>query len=71
MASYTLIERSRFRVLPARESNATKTPSWTKERGEEMLAMMPPGLLDGLLSGLEAQSELSELLRQLFYDALS
>ena len=45
--------------------------SWTKERGEEMLVMMPSELLDGLLSGLEAQSEMSELLEQLYYDALS
>jgi hypothetical protein len=27
-------------------------------------------LLDGLLSGLEAQSEMSELLEELYYDGL-
>ena len=64
-------ERSRFRAVPAWESSASKRLSWTKERGEEMLVMMPSELLDGLLSGLEAQSEMSELLEQLYYDALS
>jgi hypothetical protein len=58
-------------VLPAWESTTSKTPSWTKERGEEMLVMMPTELLDGLLSGLEAQSEMSELLEELYYDSLS
>jgi len=41
------------------------------ERGEEILMMMRAELLDGLLSGLEAQSELSALLEELYYDALS
>jgi hypothetical protein len=45
--------------------------SRTKERGEEMLVMMPTELLDGLLSGLEAQSELSTLLEELYYEGLS
>ena len=53
------------------ESSASKRLSWPKERGEEMLVMMPAELLDGLLSGLEAQSKMSELLEQLYYDALS
>jgi hypothetical protein len=35
-----------------------------------MLVMMPTELLDGLLSGLEAQSEMSELLEELYYDCL-
>ena len=43
----------------------------TKERGEEMLVMMPTELLEGLLSGLEAQREVSELLEELYYDVLS
>jgi hypothetical protein len=36
-----------------------------------MLVMMPAELLDGLLSGLEAQSEISELLEGLYYESLS
>jgi hypothetical protein len=32
---------------------------------------MPTGLFDGLLSGLEAQSELSALLEELYYESLS
>ena len=36
-----------------------------------MLTVMPAELLDyGLLSGLQAQSEISELLEELHYDAL-
>ncbi len=64
-------KRSRFRALPAWESNAAKTLGRTKERGEEMLVMIPTELLDGLLSGLEAQSELSALLEELYYKGLS
>ncbi len=36
-----------------------------------MLVMWADELLDGLLNGLEAQSEISELLEELYYDALS
>jgi hypothetical protein len=36
-----------------------------------MLVMMPTELLDGLLSGLETQSELSALLEELYYEGLS
>ena len=37
-----------------------------------MLTVMPIELLDyGLLSGLQAQSEMSELLEELYYDGLS
>ena len=43
-----------------------------KGRGEEMLMAMPTEeLLDGLLDGLDAQNELSELLEELFYYGLS
>ncbi len=37
-----------------------------------MLTVMPMELLDyGLLSGLQTQSEMSELLEELYYDGLS
>jgi hypothetical protein len=36
-----------------------------------MLVMMPTELLDGHLSGLEAQCELSALLEELYYESLS
>jgi hypothetical protein len=36
-----------------------------------MLVMMPTELLDGLLSGLEAQSEMSEVLEEPYYDGLT
>ncbi len=37
-----------------------------------MLTVMPIELLDyGLLSGLQTQSEMSELLEELYYDGLS
>ncbi len=37
-----------------------------------MLTARPTALLDyGLLSGLQAQSEMSELLEELYYDGLS
>ncbi len=37
-----------------------------------MLTVMPIELLDyGLLSGLQAQSEMSELLEELYYEGLS
>ena len=35
-----------------------------------MLMAVPTGLLDGLLSGLRAQSEISELLEELYYYGL-
>jgi hypothetical protein len=38
---------------------------------KRMLVAIPTGLLGGLLSGLEAQSEISELLEELYYDGLS
>lgn len=37
-----------------------------KGRGEEMLA----SITDGLLSGLEMQAEMSELLEELYYESL-
>jgi hypothetical protein len=36
-----------------------------------MLMAMPTELLDGLLDGLNAQSEMTELLEELYYDGLS
>jgi hypothetical protein len=36
-----------------------------------MLVMLPTELLDGLLSGLEAQCELSASLEELYYESLS
>jgi hypothetical protein len=36
-----------------------------------MLMAMSAELLDGLLDGLNAQSEMTELLEELFYDGLS
>ncbi len=36
-----------------------------------MLIAMPKELLDGLLHGLNAQSEMTELLEELYYDGLS
>jgi hypothetical protein len=42
------------------------------ERGEGMLmTAIPTELLEGLLSGLNAQSELSEFLEELFYEGLN
>ena len=41
------------------------------EGGEEMLMAAPAELLEGLLDGLNAQSEITELLEELFYDGLS
>jgi hypothetical protein len=52
------------------ESTASKTQSETEERGEEMLVRMPAELLDGLLSGLEAQSSMTQLLEALNYEGL-
>jgi hypothetical protein len=42
-----------------------------QKKGEEMLVMMPTELLDGLLSGLEAQGEMTNLLEELYYEGLS
>jgi hypothetical protein len=36
-----------------------------------MFSSITDGLLEGLLSGLEAQGEIHDLLEQLYYDALS
>jgi hypothetical protein len=36
-----------------------------------MLIAMPKELLDGLLDGLNAQSEMTELLEEHYYDGLS
>ena len=36
-----------------------------------MLMVAPAELLEGLLDGLNAQSEMTELLEELFYDGLS
>jgi hypothetical protein len=41
------------------------------EGGEEMLMAAPAELLEGLLDGLNAQREMTELLEELFYDGLS
>ena len=38
-----------------------------KGRGEKMLA----SVTDGLLSGLETQAEMSELLEELYYESLT
>jgi hypothetical protein len=51
--------------------DTSKVLSGTKDGGEEMLVMMPTELLDGLLSGLEAQSEMSEVLEEPYYDGLT
>jgi len=58
-------------VLPAWESTASKVLIGTNERGEEMLVMMSTELLEGLLSGLEAQSAITDLLEELYYEGLS
>ena len=58
-------------MLSAWESTASKEPSGTNERGEEMLVMMPTELLEGLLSGLEAQCRITDLLEELYYEGLS
>ncbi len=42
-----------------------------KGRGEKMVASTADGLLGGLLSGLEMQGEMSELLEELYYESLS
>ena len=39
--------------------------------GEVMLVAAPAELLEGFLDGLNAQSEITELLEGLFYDGLS
>jgi hypothetical protein len=57
--------------VPARESTAPKAQREAEERGEKMLVTIPTELLDGFLSGLEAQSELSALLEELYYQGLS
>jgi hypothetical protein len=36
-----------------------------------MPVVVPTELLDGLLSGLQAQSEISDLLEELYYEGLS
>ena len=54
-------------VLPTRKSNAAMTLRGTNERGEAALMMMPTELLDGFLSGLEAQGEMTKLLEELYY----
>ncbi len=66
-----LTERLQFRALPAWESTAPKGQCEAEERGEKMLVTIPTEFLDGLLSGLEAQSELSALLEELYYQGLS
>jgi hypothetical protein len=52
------------------DRSSGKDPCRTKERGEEMLSSVTDGLLGGLLSGLEAQAEINELLEELYYDCL-
>ncbi len=39
-------------------------------RGEKMVVLMVGGLLDGLLSGLEMQSEINDFLEELYYESL-
>jgi hypothetical protein len=61
-----------FGTLPARESTTSKVPGRTSREGvKRMLVAIPTGLLGGLLSGLQAQSEISELLEEFYYDGLS
>jgi hypothetical protein len=47
-----------------------KEPFWGKRRGEEMFAPITDGLLGGLLSGLELQAEMSDLLEEIYYQSL-
>jgi hypothetical protein len=66
-------------MTPAMVLNASsrgKTASrgvkqYPSQRGEEMLMAIPTELFDGLLDGLNAQGEMTELLEELFYDSLS
>ena len=51
-----------------RPEKVERNPS---EGGEEMLVVAPAWLLEGLLDGLNAQSEMTELLEELYYDGLS
>jgi hypothetical protein len=61
----------RFRSLARREDTLTgKDPSGAKRRGGEMFAPMTDGLLGGLLSGLEVQGEMSDLLEEIYYESL-
>ncbi len=47
-----------------------KDPSGAERRGEEMFAPITDGLLGGLLSGLELQAEMSDLLEEIYYQSL-
>ena len=61
----------RFRSLARWEDTLTgKDPSGAKRRGGEMFAPMTDGLLGGLLSGLEMQGEMSDLLEEIYYESL-
>jgi hypothetical protein len=62
----------RFRSLARREDTLTgKDPSAAKRRGGEMFAPITEGLLlGGLLSGLEMQGEMSDLLEEIYYESL-
>ena len=61
----------RFRFLARWEDTlAGKNPSGAKRRGEEMFAPITDGLLGGLISGLEVQGEMSDLLEEFYYESL-
>ncbi len=47
-----------------------KGPPGAERRGEEMFAPITDGLLGGLLSGLELQAEMSDLLEEIYYQSL-
>ena len=46
-----------------------KDAKWDHKEG--VLVMVPTELLEGLLSGLEAQGEMTKLLEELYYESLS
>jgi hypothetical protein len=62
----------RFRFLARWEDTLTgKDPSGAKRRGGAMFAPITEGLLlGGLLSGLEMQGEMSDLLEEIYYESL-
>jgi hypothetical protein len=60
-----------FRTPARREDKPVgKDLCGTKGSGEEMVLSITDGLLGGFLSGLELQSEMSDLLEQVYYDTL-
>ncbi len=61
----------RFRFPARREDTLPgKDPPGAERRGGEMFAPITDGLLGGLLSGLELQAEMSDLLEEIYYQSL-